>query len=159
MAVTNPQDLVWAIPNNKIDQIVDIVTGSFTVAAGVTDGFGFVTPSTATDSKALQAGATLLLKGIWSYDNEVSWQEMGNSIPLGVSSNGLRVLTVDTNASTLSGLDQNSYAYINASNEGTSAYTINYQVLAMTRYDQPALTTKPLIQPLRYSSEIGRAHV
>lgn len=147
MAVTHPENLAFAVPEYKMDQIVDIIEGSFAIGAGVTDGFGFVTAAEASDVKAQLANDFFYIKGLWSHNGGASWQELGMDIILGDSANGLRTLTVDANSVNTTGLN------VFATNSGASGYTITYKVILMARQDQGSIGVTELNQPLRYNSK------
>jgi hypothetical protein len=153
MAITHPENLVFAIPDSKIDQIVDIITGSLSVGAGVDNGFGFITAATTDVEHIAHEGKAYLYKGVWSFDNGATWQDLGNSVIVGsASGSGLRTLTLGAGFGTDHGLDSLASLDVGASNEGTIGYTILYKILCLARPDQGSVTGKALIQPLRYSS-------
>jgi hypothetical protein len=154
MPIKNPAVIEAAVPQNQMDQIVDIITGSFSVGAGVTDAFGFVTDTQASDQKDLFMNDLFLFKGLWSCDGGATWQEMGNTLVLGNQSGGLRELNVDCDISRDNLLSPNStQIYITADNSGSSGFTIQYKILLMARYDQDHVPSRPLLQKLRYSSK------
>lgn len=155
MAITDPTKLVIAVPENRIDQIIDIKEGSFSVGAGSTDAFNEVTPATAEDTASTWQGALFLFKGIWSHDGGASWHEFNNSVILGDYANGLRTLTVNCELGGTGGIDSNGGGayFVDASNYGSSGYTILYKILFLARPDQQNIPTNKLIQALRYSSK------
>lgn len=154
MAIVHPEKLVYSVPQNRMDQVVDIINGSISVGAGVTDGFGFVTATTAQHLEDSHDGAIYLMKGLWSADGGASWQKIGQFIDVGDSAGGRRTLQLDVSMFSEDLNGPGGQLEIDATNEGASGYTILYKVLLMARPDQGnKVTTKALVQPLRYSSK------
>lgn len=148
MSVQHPDVVTFAVPENRMDQIVDIVTGSFSVGAATDDGFGGITPLNVSDSpKPVLADDFFYTRGLWSIDGGSSWQEMGTAIPAGTAAiSGFLTLSVSTNC-------YQGQLVVSASNQGLSSHTVQYKVLVMARFDQEYIGKKALVRPLRYSSK------
>lgn len=157
MSIIDPAKVIMSAPQYQLDQIVGIVEGTINVGAGSTDAFGTVTNATASDIKPTPDAKMYFYKGVWSYDNGASWQELGNSIPLGGSANGPRTLTVSAsiyNNSPVATIDDvgDAVVEVDVQNGGTAGFTILYRVLMIVRPDQKFSTPNQLPAVLNYSS-------
>lgn len=150
MPLDNPDVIQMAVPEYRMDQIIAIVTGSFSVGAGVDDGFGNITVTSATDDKPVPSADFYHIKGIWSSDGGTSWQEFGNSVIYGSHANGLKTLDVSTDSTLLAGVAS---LGIIADNSDTGGHSIIYKALLLARADQDDVPVGSLVQLLRYSSQ------
>lgn len=155
MAVKDPTKIQVVVPSNGMDQIVDIVTGTFTAAPATGSGFAGTYASTNTvDEHNAIADDFFYTAGIWSMDGGATWNQIGASVIVGNDS-VVGQLTLSIGVSSTGSLDADpGKIVVNANNEGFSPQTIQYKVLVMARFDQSTkIPTKKLNQVLRYSTK------
>lgn len=146
MAVRNPSALQVSMPGYRMDQIVDIVEGDFTVGPGVDDGFGNITATTVSTQFDQLSGKKYYLRGLWSYDFGVSWQELNMAVVVGTAANGLRTISVNATSS------ESTKLTVYGFNSGNVAYAIRFKILLMARADQEEIGSTALNQDLRYNT-------
>lgn len=151
MSVRDSSKLVMAVPENSMDQIVDVLQGSFGAAAATVSG-GSVFDTFSSFDHGITVPDTFLFQGLWSIDGGATWQEIGNTVPLGANANGLETLNV-SGSSILDVANNTQFFSLGANNGHPAAYTVQYKIFLMARSDQDHVPNKPLIKPLRYSSK------
>lgn len=149
MSLTNPQDLLIAVPTFPIDRIIGTTSGSFSVSApSASPGF---TTNTATFVTGF--GDTCYFQGIFSTDGGTTWNDLGVYQP-DLTSPAAPVLQTVTceaymNGGTLTLVGKNWYDLVHST---SSAYTIQYKVFFIAKNTQGSLTPLTSSQKIFYSS-------
>ena len=150
MSITNPLAVHMVVPDYRIDNIIGICTGSFTIAAPTS------LEGTSTAIKAFTTGFsdTCLFQGIFSVDGGSSWNDLGVYRP-NLSTPGEPVLQTVTCRGYVStggiftavGLNW----YDNVHNTSQS-YTIDYKIAFMAKDDQASVIPIATTEKIQYES-------
>lgn len=153
MSVTQPTKINMAVPEYKIDQIIGIHSGSFSIAAPTF----LSSPTIASDPFTTGFGDTCLFQGIFSTDGGTSWNDFGSYKPNLTTPAQPVLQTVTckgwvTPSGVFEAYAQNFYDLVHSA--GT-AYTIDYKVVFLSKDDQSAITPIPTAEILNYLSSFN----
>lgn len=150
MTVTNPADILMAVPDYRIDNIVGITSGSFSISAPTVS----VQTTNASQSFTTGFSDTCLFQGIFSVDSGASWNDFGVYIP-NLTTAGQPVLqTVTCQGWVTAGGTFTAYGtnWWDLVHSNGTAYTIQYKVAFFARDDQGPITPIPTNEIIKYSS-------
>lgn len=151
MPIKDPTAINLAVPLNRVDQIIGIHSGAFTVnAPSAIDGF-----LTASDSFVTGFGDSCNFQGIFSVDGGASWNDFGVYRP-NLSTPGAPVFQTVTCRGYITSLGLfvasaiNWYDNVHAT---SSSYTVNYKVAFLAKDTQGILTPIPTNEKLYWHSK------
>lgn len=149
--ITQPKNVYMSVPAYKVDQIIGVKTGSFSVAAA-TAVSNF---KTATDTFDTGFGDSCFFQGIFSTDGGLSWNDFGVYRPNLTTPAQPVFQTVScfgyvTSTGVFTAVGINWWDLVHAT---SSAYTIQYKVAFIAKDTQGAITPIKTNETFYYSSK------
>lgn len=144
MPVRDPSAVIMAVPDNNMDQIVGVATGSLSATAS---GTGVDVVSSTTLSSGLGVG--LFSLGLWSVDGGTTWYNFGAALYNGNNATTGRLrLTVGV------GVDPSGVITVTATNSTTTTYSVDVKIALIAKPGEPPFTPiTPTNQALTYRSK------